>query len=197
MAQPATYVPREKVRAIRRMHRGSNNWRDAALWTCGCNWALRVSDLLAVTVGDVKGQRGIRKSFRIRQRKTGTVVVCDNTGKVKRALEDYLSSGHPEPGNPDAPLFVSRNRDGSGNIKALSRKTAWLIVRNDCAKVGLTGATYSPHSMRKCWGRCALDIGVPSAVVSTKLGHRNSASLLRYLGIEAADVRAASIKVEI
>ncbi len=70
MSQAADYIPVEKVRAIQNMLRGAGNLRDLLLWTAGPNWALRVSDLLAVKVGDVRGPKGVRKAFRVQQQKT-------------------------------------------------------------------------------------------------------------------------------
>jgi hypothetical protein len=70
-------------------------------WTAGPNWALRISDLLAVTVADVRGAQGIKRSFRVRQMKTGKTVTCDITPKVKKAIVDYLGEGHPGSGQAD------------------------------------------------------------------------------------------------
>ena len=85
MGNASDPIPTSSVRTIQNLLRGSGNHRDAALWTCGPNWALRVSDLVAVTIGDVRDVHGIRESFQVKQRKTRTTVVCDNTPKVKRA----------------------------------------------------------------------------------------------------------------
>ena len=108
MSEAADFIPVDKVRAIQNMQKGAGNLRDALLWTAGPNWALRVSDLLAVTVGDVRGPAGVRKAFAVKQQKTSKTVTCDITPKIGKAIEAYLSNGHPEPGNSDAPLFPSR-----------------------------------------------------------------------------------------
>ena len=197
MSTAADYIPVEKCRAIQNMHRGAGNLRDALLWTAGPNWALRVSDLLRVTVRDVRGPKGLKKSFSMKQQKTKKTVTCDITPKVKKALEEYLARGHPEPDSPDAPLFPSRNRGEDYELIPLDRRQVWKIIKRDTEAVGLTGGTYSPHSWRKTWGRAALDACVPMAVVQEKLGHRTPGALLTYLGITKEDVRKASIKDEI
>ena len=118
MSEAADYIPVKQVRTIQDMHKGAGNLRDALLWTAGPNWALRVSDLLAVNVGDVRGKKGnIRKAFKVMQQKTRKPVNCDITPKVKRAIEAYLAHGHPEPGNDAAPLFPSRNRASNGDLQ--------------------------------------------------------------------------------
>jgi len=198
MSEAADFIPVDKVRAIQNMQKGAGNLRDALLWTAGPNWALRVSDLLAVRVGDVRGPTGIRKAFAVKQQKTSKTVTCDITPKIRKAIEAYLLNGHPEPGNSDAPLFPSRNRDAnSGDLKPLDRRQAWKIIKRDTEAVGMTGGVYSPHSWRKTWGRAALDGCVPMAVVQEKLGHRTPGSLLTYLGITKDDVRKASIQIEV
>ena len=197
MSEAADFIPVEKVRTIQNALKGSGNLRDALLWTAGPNWALRISDLLAVRVGDVRSKKGIRKAFRVMQQKTRKPVTCDITAKIKKAIEAYLSQGHPEPGNDDAPLFPSRNRSPNGALQPLDRRQAWKIIKRDTEAVGLTNGVYSPHSWRKTWGRAALDACVPMAVVQEKLGHRTPGALLTYLGITKDDVRKASIKIEI
>ncbi len=157
MSEAADYIPVKQVRLIQDMHRGAGNLRDALLWTAGPNWALRISDLLAVTIGDVRSKKGIRKAFKVMQQKTRKPVTCDITPKIKRAIEAYLSQGHPEPGNDDAPLFPSRNRSPNGDLRPLDRRQAWACVKRDTVAVGLNGGVYSPHSWRKTWGRAALD----------------------------------------
>ena len=198
MSQAADYIPVEKVRAVQNMLRGAGNLRDALLWTAGPNWALRVSDLLAVKVGDVRGPKGVRKSFRVKQQKTKKPVTADNTPKVTKAIEEYLARGHPEPDNANAPLFPSRNRDpDTGELKPLARTQVWNIIKRDTEAVGLTDGIYASHSWRKAWGRAALDGGVPMPVVQSKLGHRSPGVTLVYLGITKDDVREASIKIEL
>ncbi len=197
MSAPSDFIPTAQVRLIQDAHRGAGNLRDALLWTCGPNWALRVSDLLAVRIGDVRSSKGVRKSFRVRQQKTQKLVVCDVTPKVKRAISAYLAAGHPEPENLEAPLFPSRNRDAAGKIKPIDRRRVWQIIKRDVQAVGLVDGVYSPHSWRKSWGRAALDAGVPMAVAQEKLGHRTPGALLAYLGVTRDDVRAASVQIEL
>lgn len=195
----ADYIPVKKVRTIQAKLRGEGNLRDALLWTAGPNWALRISDLLSVRVGDVLDADGVKDSFSVTQAKTGKAVTCHNTAKVREAIEEYLSSGqHPEPDNPNAPLFPSNRYDPeTGDLKPLGRTRVWYIMQRDAEAVGLKRGSYSPHSWRKTWGRAALDAAVPMPVVQEKLGHRSPGSLLTYLGITEEDVRKASEQIEV
>jgi integrase len=197
MARAAEHIPVDKVRVIQRMLRGAGNLRDTLLWTAGPNWALRASDLLSVKLRDVRGPRGIRDSFTVKQRKTSKAVTCHNTKKVKVAIREYLEQQHPAPGDKDAPLFPSARKAADGSLKPLSRVQLWNVIRRDVGALDLRHGSYSPHSWRKTWGRAALDGGVQMAVIQTKLGHATPGSLLTYLGITRDDVRKASEKIEI
>ena len=197
MANAAQDIPVDKVRVIQQMLRGAGNLRDSLLWTAGPNWALRVSDLLSVKLRDVRGPRGIRDSFTVKQRKTKKAVTCHNTKKVKQAIKEYLEQQHPAPGDRDAPLFPSARKAADGSLKAISRVQLWNLIQRDVKAVGLRPGSYSPHSWRKTWGRAALDGGVQMAVIQTKLGHATPGSLLTYLGITREDVQKASEKIEI
>jgi len=197
MANAARPIPVDKVRTIQQMLRGGGNLRDALLWTAGPNWALRASDLLSVRLRDVRGPRGLRDSFTVKQRKTKKAVTCHNTKKVKVAIKEYLEQQHPAPGDKDAPLFPSARKAADGSLKAISRVQLWNLIQRDADAVGLRRGSYSPHSWRKTWGRAALDGGVQMAVIQTKLGHSTPGSLLTYLGITREDVQRASEKNEI
>ena len=198
MSRAADYIPVAKVRAIQNMLRGAGNLRDALLWTAGPNWALRVSDLLRITIGEVRGKRGIRDAFPIKQSKTGKTVTCHNTPKVRAAIREYLEHAHPAPGDNDAPLFPSAKRDpATGELRPLSRVQVWNIIKRDTDAIGLSGGVYSPHSWRKTWGRAALEGNVAMPVVQEKLGHRTPGSLLAYLGVTREDVQKASEQIEV
>src|SRR5690606_23790975 len=65
--------------------------RDYALFTLGINSALRISDLLALTVGDVADENGkIRDRIVIRERKTGKRKAFPISARAKKALTEYL-----------------------------------------------------------------------------------------------------------
>ena len=64
--------------------------RDYALFTLGINSALRISDLLALTVGDVADENGkIRDRIVIRERKTGKRKAFPISASAKKALQEY------------------------------------------------------------------------------------------------------------
>ena len=60
--------------------------RDYALFCCGINWALRVSDLRRLTVDDVFNGQGLREWFRVRQTKTRRSLRVPITNNCRDAL---------------------------------------------------------------------------------------------------------------
>jgi len=63
-------------------------------------------------------------------------------------------------------LFLS-NRRGK-----LSRKTAWLAIRNYCEQAGLPLPAH-PHMLRHACGFALADQGADTRLIQDYLGHRN------------------------
>ena len=91
--------------------------RDWLLFTIGINSGLRISDLLQLTVEDVKGKDRIS----IREQKTGKLKDFPLSDNSKRAIAEYIKSEHLENG----PLFPSRKANGSLGSGAISRQQAY------------------------------------------------------------------------
>ncbi len=67
----------------------------------------------------------------------------------------------------DNDSFFLSNRRG-----ALSRKTAWLAIRNDGEQAGLSLAAH-PHMLRHACGFALADQGADTRLIQDYLGHRN------------------------
>ena len=192
---------RAHVEEIKRQLRDQGRLRDYAIFACGMNWALRVSDLLRLRVGDVQNGIGLRDFFTMQQKKTRKAVRVDITNSCREALILYLGErpqrgGHPAGGEPSAPLFPSRERQ-FGQLASLTRQQVHRIVRDACAAAGLTDGTWSTHTLRKTWGYHAYREGAPLAVVQRKLGHRHPSVTLDYLGLTDDDVTRWSEKIDL
>ena len=86
--------------------------REFALFVMGITWGLRISDMLALRVGDVVAGQGKRvqlvKELYIRERKTGKLsCLCTMTDDIRRALWTYLTTRKLD---LSSPLFLSRER---------------------------------------------------------------------------------------
>ena len=95
--------------------------RDRLMFTVGINSALRVSDLLALRVGDVRAENGMLKSeIILREKKTGKEKRFPINESVMKELKEYLQPEWPD----DRPLFKSRK----GSNRAINRNHAHEIL---------------------------------------------------------------------
>jgi len=63
---------RKKIAQIRNLLRGQRCYRDLLLFVVGVNTALRISDLLKLSIGDFADEQGrIQERFWIREEKRG------------------------------------------------------------------------------------------------------------------------------
>ena len=146
--------------------------RDLLLFVIGTNCGLRISDILALDVRDVKGQSHIR----IIEKKTGKVKKFPVNAKLKPMFEEYTKDK-----NPDEPLFKSvfQNR--------LQRFAAYYIVRSACRAAGLCEKV-GTHTMRKTFGYHHYRKFKDVAILQKIFNHSSPEITLRYIGIEQDEI---------
>lgn len=173
---------KKKILAIKGNLRAEKSPRDYLLFTMGINLALRISDLLKLKVSDVLNSEGDPVGFLyLREQKTKKEKKIKLNKAVIEALEFYLRKAQIY--NPEQLLFTS-HRSG----EPLDRIRSWQLIRKWCREAGLKEERYGTHSLRKTWGYQARMAGVSLAVISEKLGHRNSQVTRRYIGISQDEV---------
>jgi integrase len=150
--------------------------RDRLLFIMGINTALRISDLLSLTVGDVMDDEGqILKTVELKERKTRKTRRFPLNESVRNALSDYLAERQCR--NASEPLFPSQ-KGGS-----LGRNHAWRIMNAAGKSAGLENI--GAHSLRKTFAYHVYkmtdgDIGL----VQKLLNHSAATITLRYIGID-------------
>jgi integrase len=150
--------------------------RDELLFIMGINMALRIGDLLSLSVGDVlDGEGQISRTINLREQKTGKLKRLPINLSVKEALTNYLTERAGC--NPLEPLFLSQKG------KALSRSQAWRILKEAGEFVGLSNI--GTHSLRKTFGyhvykKSGGDLGL----VQKLMNHAESKVTLRYIVID-------------
>jgi integrase len=171
----------KKIAQIKNQLKGQGRTRDLLLFTVGINSALRVSDLLALRVGDFFEDEGtIRERFWIREHKRGKRREVVVNASMREALELYWAAYEDAVARPDHALFFNtRTRDYR---RPIDRRHAWQIVAAICHDVGLQG-NYGTHSLRKTWGYHARLNGVDLVLIMHQLNHTDLAYTKRYLGI--------------
>ncbi|MDR1622264.1 MAG: site-specific integrase [Synergistaceae bacterium] len=150
--------------------------RDALLFVMGINTALRIGDLLSLSIGDVLNDKGkIVAAVRLKEQKTGKEKRFPLNKSVQKALSAYLkqcgSNGRKEP------LFPSQKGG------PLSRWQAWRILRAAGKSIGLENI--GTHSLRKTFGyHVYKNNGGDIGLVQKLLNHSASSCTLRYIGID-------------
>ncbi len=171
----------EDVLLIKRML--SDKPRDLALFTLGINTNLRASDLVKLTVGQVRHlQAGDHLTLREQKTQKARQVTLNKT--VCEALQALLTT---LTNNTDEDvLFQSRKGGQAISVPHLNR-----MVKSWCAGIGLKG-NYGSHTLRKTFGyihRTIFKTDIPTLM--TMFNHSSQRQTLDYLCIQASEVKDA------
>jgi integrase len=172
----------KKISAMRKILRANGTFgpRDELMFLTGINTALRISDILSLTVGDVTDAKGkIAADIELKEKKTGKAKKFPLNKVLHEALAAYLSGRKAsESIDFDSSLFPSRKSGGS-----ISRWRARQILSAAGEAVGLSHI--GTHSLRKTFGyHVYRKSGGNLGLVQKLLNHSSSADTLRYIGID-------------
>ncbi len=142
--------------------------RNLLLFTLGTNCGLRISDILALDVKDVKGKDYIQ----IVEQKTGKFKKFPINSKLKPMLKAYTKGRSMK-----EPLFktIFKNR--------LDRSAAYRIINDACSKAGLD-CKIGTHTLRKTFGYHHYQQFKDVALLQKIFNHFSPQITLRYIGIE-------------
>lgn len=142
--------------------------RDLLFFTIGTNCGLRISDILALNVGDVRGKNYIQ----IIEKKTGKFKKFPINAKLKPMLEEFTKGR-----KSDEPLFMTifKNR--------LFRVAAYNIIKDACQKAHIE-AHIGTHTLRKTFGYHHYKKFKDVAMLQKIFNHSSPSVTLRYIGIE-------------
>jgi len=165
----------------------SDKPRDLALFTLGINTNLRASDLLKITVGQVKYcQPG--DSFSIgKEQKTGKERLITVNKTVFETLQGLLVT-MPDAKDND---FLFQSRKGG---QALCVPYFNSLVKEWCKEINLKG-NYGSHTLRKTFGyihRTVFNTDIPTLM--QMFNHSTQKQTLAYLGIQASEIKEAYLK---
>lgn len=177
-----TVQPIRSKRDIERMKKALRG-RDLLLFIFGINSALRISDILALNVGDVRG----KESVTLREKKTGKAKRFPLNQSIQNAIKLLV----PADASDDAPLFPSRKGTG-----AITRVQAYRIL-NDAAERSGINVEMGTHSLRKTFAFHAYKAGVDISVLMTVLNHSSQRETLRYIGVVQDDIDNVYINVNL
>ncbi len=158
---------------LRRLLRAAkDNVRDYAMLELLVGTGLRVGELLALQIGDVRiTERG--GSVIVRKGKHDNYREIPLTSDVRKALKDYLEQEHPEPTNADAPLWIGRK----GPLTERSSVKRMLVKYAHMARISAP----SPHILRHTFATRYLTAN-PDDIrgLARLLGHSNLNTVMIY-----------------
>jgi type 1 fimbriae regulatory protein FimB len=149
--------------------------RDRCLILLMFRHGLRVSEAVGLKLADVDLEG---RSLHVKRLKRGLSTTHPLRGDELRVLKAWLTERQRM--RPDGKaLFVSERR------QPLSRKTAWVIIRDYGEEAGLAVASH-PHMLRHACGYALADQGADTRLIQDYLGHRNIQHTVRYTATNPA-----------
>ena len=146
------------------------------LFVMGINTALRIGDLLSLSIADVTDNAGnVLDVICLIEHKTGKQKRLPVNESLKKALSWHLAE-HPNRKRFE-PLFISQKGG------ALSRSQAWRVLKAAGKFVGLQNI--GTHSLRKTFGyHVYIKSGCDIGAVQKLLNHSVPKITLKYIGID-------------
>jgi type 1 fimbriae regulatory protein FimB len=136
---------------------------------------LRVSEAVGLKLSDVDLEG---RSLHVKRLKKGLTTTQPLRSDELRTLKAWLiERARMKP--QGKVLFISERR------QPLSRKTAWVIIRDYGRDAGL-GVTSHPHMLRHACGYALADQGADTRLIQDYLGHRNIQHTVRYTATNPA-----------
>lgn len=150
--------------------------RNLLLFTVGINVGLRISDLLRLTVGELRSDYVV-----IKEGKTGKSRKFALNDSVKEAVAKLV----PKVAADSNHAFPSRK-----GTNPIGRVQAYRILNAAVVRAGLADVytSFGAHSLRKTFGYFAYEAGVDLALIMRVLNHSTQRETLRYIGIEADEI---------
>lgn len=152
-----------------------NESRDRCLLLLIFRHGLRISEALGLKLSDIDLEGRTLHVHRLKKGLSTTHLLrTDEIKAIKKWLADR-DRMKPE----SKTLFISERRT------PLSRKTAWLFIRNYGEVAELDIAAH-PHMLRHACGYALADQGADTRLIQDYLGHRNIQHTVRYTATNPA-----------
>lgn len=142
--------------------------RDFLMFVMGTNSGLRISDILALNVSDVKNKTHIC----IIEKKTSKHKRFPINSKLKLIINSYIKNR-----NEEEPLFITRFEG------RLDRIQAYRIINSACDQAGVRYKV-GTHTLRKTFGYHHYQQFKDVVILQKIFNHSSPSTTLRYIGIE-------------
>ena len=164
--------------------------RDLALFNLAIDSKLRACDLVKLRVSDIAyGSRASSRAIVVQQ-KTGRPVQFEITEQTRAALTAWMTAAGL---SGSSFLFPSRLHESPH----LSTRQYARVVHGWVDSIGLDGADYGTHTMRRTKASLIYRRTKNLRAVQLLLGHTKLESTVRYLGIEVDDALELAEQTEV
>ena len=159
--------------------------RDKAVRLVGFAGALRRSELVALSVGDLKGRdEGIRVTLRrskTDQERKGREVALPYGSDPQTCPVTALRGWLDHAAITRGPIFRSVDRHGNVSTARLSDRAVANIVKRAAEGAGLDPTEFSGHSLRSGFATTAAAAGANERQIANQTGHTSMEVLRRYI----------------
>jgi len=172
------------IKAIKKLI--SDSPRDSAIFAIGINTNLRASDIIGLTIGQV---RGVKPGSEIeiiekKTKKNHRITINEEAATaIQRLLGEY------------GDRYKDEDRLFQGQRGPLTVKTVTQLVKKWCGQINLKG-NFGSHTMRKTWGvhqRTRVGTSIPELMVM--FNHTSQKQTLDYLCIQPEEIKSAYMKL--
>jgi len=163
--------------------------RKYLLFMTGIYTGRRISDIVRLRVGDVRGM----ESITITEKKTGKETEIYIPDKLQQAYKTILGAR-----DDDDFVFPSDKKGRiSGEAKPITTRTAYNYMKEieKAGRMNGTHARISTHTMRKTFGYHYYKTTKDIATLMGLFNHSSAATTLIYIGIASDEKKAAARKV--
>ena len=158
--------------------------RDTAIVTVFLGMGLRLSELVALNVGDVNFEDGTIKVTR----KGNHERILPGNDEVMRVISRYLDGRNKI--EHDAPLFLSMRN------QRIDSASVWRVVKKHLKQAKIVKTRLSPHTLRHTFATTLLKQGENILTIKELMSHRNLRTTERYLHINNDDLKAAVGRID-
>ena len=181
---PATlprYLTLEEALALLRSVGGKNKERDYCILCIFLNCGLRISEIVALNLQDVRSD-----SLRVFGKGSKERILYLNDATAA-AINDYLAVRKNIAAVDRNALFLSNRRT------RITRETVHSMVKKSLLKAGLDADKYSSHKLRHTAATLMLKNGVDVRTLQELLGHENLNTTQIYTHVDNSELRTAAM----
>lgn len=186
----------DEILLVAEQFSGTYAIRNRSLFMLGVSVGGRISELLALTIGDVWQNHQPVKDLLfakdiVKGKETARMVPVNADGR--KAISDLIDWHRGQYGtlDPSRPLFVSRKHQA-----ALSRSQAHRVLEDAFTQAGLNGKL-ATHTLRKTFAQRCYDQSGDIFQVKELLGHRSVETTKAYIGISYAKLQRTAEAIEV